>query len=55
MRGGLSGLSVAMFTRVLGWTPEATELFLDKVKREMDDTKMHTYFAMQVYRFESLD
>ncbi|PVH73172.1 hypothetical protein DL98DRAFT_608450 [Cadophora sp. DSE1049] len=46
MRGDLSGLSVAIFTRVLGWIPEATELFLDEVKREMNDMNMHTYFAI---------
>jgi hypothetical protein len=46
MGGGLSGLSVAVFTRVLGWSIEELELFLVEVKRDMKDTKIHSYFPM---------
>jgi hypothetical protein len=44
--GGLSGLSMAMFTRVLGWTAEELEVFLVDVRKEMRDTRVHAYFPM---------
>lgn len=44
--GGLSGLSMALFTRVLGWTPEELEVFLVDVRKEMKNTKVHVYFLM---------
>ena len=43
---GLSGLSMALFTRGLGWTPEETEAFLVTVRKDMKDTKIHGYYTM---------
>jgi hypothetical protein len=43
---GLSGLSMALFTRGLGWTSEETETFLVTVRKDMKDTKIHGYYTM---------
>ena len=42
----LTGLSQALFTRVLGWSMEELELFLVDVRKEMKDTKIHCYYDM---------
>lgn len=47
--GGLSGLSMALFTRVLGMSPEELELFLVDVRKDMKDTKIHAYWPVYVY------
>ena len=44
--GGLFGVSVALFTRGLGWTAEELEIFLVNVRNEMKDTKIHSYFPL---------
>jgi hypothetical protein len=41
--GGLEGLSMAVFTRGLGWTREEVIAFLVDVRKDMDDTKVHAY------------
>jgi len=41
--GGLEGLSLAVFTRGLGWTKEEVIAFLVDVRKDMDDTKVHAY------------
>jgi len=43
---GVSGFSMALFTRVLGWTPEQLEVFLVDVRKEMKDTRIHAYFPI---------
>lgn len=45
------GLSVAIFTRLLGWTVEELEVFLVDVRREMRDTSIHAYWSMLVLSF----
>jgi hypothetical protein len=45
---GLEGLSMAIFTRILGWTKEETEVFLALVRKDMKDTKIHSYWEMYV-------
>jgi hypothetical protein len=42
----LSGISMAFFTRVLGMTPEETEVFLVNVRKDMKDTKIHAYLPI---------
>jgi hypothetical protein len=42
----LYGLSVALFTRGLGWTLAELELFLVDVRKEMSDTKIHAWVPM---------
>ena len=44
MDGGLEDISMALFTRGLGWTAEELEVFLVDVRREMKDTRIHAYF-----------
>lgn len=46
LANGLSGLSMATFTRLLGWTVDEVEVFLVDVRREIRDTKIHAYWPM---------
>ena len=43
---GLEGLSMAIFTRALGWSKEETEVFLADVRKDLKNTKMHSYWEM---------
>lgn len=45
-RTGVSGLSMAVFTRGLGWTTQELEVFLISVRESMKDTKVHGYYPM---------
>jgi len=45
---GLEGFSVAIFTRVLGWTKPEVDVFLADVRKEMKDTKIHVYWNIFV-------
>ena len=38
---------MAIFTRVLGWTKEETDVFLVDVRKDMKNTKYHAYWNMQ--------
>lgn len=44
----LYGLSVALFTRGLGWTLEELEVFLVDVRKDMSDTKIHAWAPIYV-------
>lgn len=44
--GNLHGLSVALFTRGLGWSPEELEVFLVDVRKDMGNTKIHAWNPM---------
>jgi len=43
LTGGLQGLSLAIFTRVHGWSPQKVEAFLVDVRKDMNNTKIHSY------------
>lgn len=43
---GLSGLSMALYTRGLGWTTEEVEAFLVDVRKSMRDRSVHGYYPM---------
>lgn len=43
---GLNAVSMAMMTRVLGMSPEAVELMLVDVRRDMKDKSIHSYYPM---------
>jgi hypothetical protein len=43
---GLEGFSMAPFTRALGWTKQAVEVFSVGVRREMKDRQIHAYWPM---------
>ncbi|PNH65794.1 hypothetical protein VD0002_g3324 [Verticillium dahliae] len=45
---GASGLSMALFTRALGWTQQEVELFLVDVRRDMKDRSVHGYWPLYV-------
>lgn len=54
---GIEGFSMAIFTRVLGWTkPEVdvflADVFLADVKKEIRDTTIHVYSNMWVLLLE---
>ena len=39
----LESYTMALFTRVLGWTPEEIYAFLPKVRKELEDRSIHLY------------
>ena len=43
---GLAGLSMAVFTRGLGWSQEELEVFLADVRKSMKDPNVHGYYPM---------
>ncbi|KAF7954589.1 hypothetical protein EAE96_005709 [Botrytis aclada] len=48
LTSGLMGISVAIFTRLLGWSVDELEVFLVDVRREMKDTSIHAYWEIYV-------
>lgn len=46
MDEGLESLSMMLFTRALKWTPEAVQLFLMDVRREVKTKKIHSYYHL---------
>lgn len=44
--GGLEGLSLAHFTRGLGWTSDRTLEFCEQVRGDLRDPKIHAYWPM---------
>ncbi len=40
---GLGGLTVGLFTRVLGWTSLEIDILLAKMRTEMKDRSIHSY------------
>lgn len=43
---GLQGISLALFTRGLGWTAEELEVFLVDVRKDMKNTTIRAYYPM---------
>ncbi|ROT34441.1 S-adenosyl-L-methionine-dependent methyltransferase [Sodiomyces alkalinus F11] len=46
--GGLSGLSLALFTRGLGWNLTEVEVFLAGVRKSMRNTNVHAWWPIYV-------
>ncbi|KAK4233412.1 hypothetical protein C8A03DRAFT_38877 [Achaetomium macrosporum] len=46
--GGLYGLSVALFTRALGWSTTELEVFLADVRKDLRNRQIHAYWAIYV-------
>ncbi|KAM6524482.1 hypothetical protein FALCPG4_010094 [Fusarium falciforme] len=44
--GGLDGLSLAYFTRGLGWSPEETRVFCAHTRKDMENPKIHAYWPI---------
>lgn len=42
--GGLEAISVALFTRVLKWSKPELDMFLATVRKELKDTRIHSYW-----------
>lgn len=42
----ISGLSLAIFTRILGWDQVELELFLTDVKKEWMKKGVHAYYPL---------
>lgn len=43
---GLEGMVMALFTRVLGWSPTEVTVFLVKVREDLRNKNLHTYWPM---------
>lgn len=46
----LTGISVALFTRGLGWTTTELEVFLVDVRKDMQKRSIHAFWPMYVHR-----
>lgn len=44
--GELSGISLALFTRCLGWSRESVEVFLSQTRKDMRDKSIHAWWPM---------
>jgi hypothetical protein len=44
--GGVQGLSLALFTHVLGWNTDELEVFLVKVRKDLNNKKLHGYWRV---------
>lgn len=45
---GLEGLSLALFTRILGWSKEETLVFCGKVRNQFKDRSIHAYSPITI-------
>lgn len=43
---GLQALTLALFTRALGWEAAQVELFLCAVRKDVKDRNIHSYFNL---------
>jgi hypothetical protein len=43
---GMEGFTMALFTRVLGWSKNAVEAFLEDVRKDVQNKAMHVYWNM---------
>lgn len=46
MLDGIDGLTLALWTRSLGWTEQEITVFLAKVKKEFRSSKVHSYWPL---------
>ena len=44
----LNAISMALFTRVLGWAPERIELLLAGVRNDLKDRRIHAYAEVYI-------
>jgi hypothetical protein len=45
---GLPGFCMAFFTRVMGWSTEAVEAFMEEVRKDIRNRHIHAYSSMYV-------
>jgi len=48
MLEGIYGLTIALWTRFLGWNAQEVEVFLALVRNEFKSTKVHCYWPLYV-------
>jgi hypothetical protein len=48
MLDAVEPLSLAYFTRVLGYAVEQSQVIMAEVRREMQDSKLHLYVAFHI-------
>lgn len=46
MSQGMQSYSLALFTRILGWSVEELEVLLIDVRKEMKNPRIHAYYPM---------
>jgi hypothetical protein len=46
MHDGIEGLSIMSFTRALKWSPEAVQVFLMEVRKQVKDRDVHSYYHL---------
>lgn len=46
---GLQALTMALFTRVLGWEAPDVDLFLKDVSKDVKNKRIHSYFNLYKY------
>lgn len=46
MLQGAEALTLALFTRALGWTPQEVEIFLVDIRRDLCDPRIHAFIPM---------
>lgn len=44
---------MALYTRVLGWSPEEVQVFLAKVRDDMKSNRIHAYYKLLVFDSQS--
>ncbi|KAM0326148.1 hypothetical protein ACHAQA_006742 [Verticillium albo-atrum] len=48
LTSGLEGLTTALFTRGLGWSPEEVMVFCAKVREEIQQRRVHAYMSVYI-------
>lgn len=43
---GVEAMTLALFTRVLGWRPDETAVFAAQVRKDMQNKNIHAYWAV---------
>jgi hypothetical protein len=41
LKQGLQGITMKLFSKIYGWTPEKVEMFLVSLRKELDDNNHH--------------
>lgn len=48
LREGVEGFSLALFTRILGWTADEVQVLLSKVRKDLDNRNIHAQNDMHI-------
>jgi hypothetical protein len=50
---GMHGMTLAMFTKILGWGVEEVEVFLVNVRKDLQNKDIHFYYIVWVHSFSN--